>query len=82
MRNHGLPRTRLHDLRHLAASLYLAAGVDIAIVSKRLRHSCVGITSDTYAHLIGGIAFSRSEVARPAGFEPATFGLEVRRSIR
>lgn len=60
---HGLPRTRLHDLRHLAASLQLAAGVDIAVVSKRLRHSSVHITSDTYGHLIGGIGRDAAERA-------------------
>ena len=47
----GLPRVRLHDLRHLAATLMLAAGVPLALVSKTLRHSKVGITADLYAHL-------------------------------
>jgi integrase len=35
----GLKPQPLHMLRHLAASLLIAAGVDIAIVSKRLGHS-------------------------------------------
>lgn len=47
----GLPRVRLHDLRHLAATLMIAAGVPLALVSKTLRHSKVGITSDIYGHL-------------------------------
>jgi integrase len=59
----GLPATRLHDLRHLAASLQLAAGVDIAIVSKRLRHSSIGITSDTYGHLVGTVGRDAAERA-------------------
>jgi integrase len=37
----GLRRVRLHDLRHGAASLRLAAGVDIAVVSKTLGHSSI-----------------------------------------
>jgi integrase len=41
----GLPGCRLHDLRHLSASLQLAAGVDIAVVSKRLGHSALSFTS-------------------------------------
>ena len=49
----GLPPCRLHDLRHLSASLQLAAGVDIAVVSKRLGHSALSFTCDTYCHLIG-----------------------------
>lgn len=56
---HGLPKITLHKLRHLAASLQIAAGVDIGIgigiVSKRLRHSSIKITNDTYGHLIGSV---------------------------
>ena len=51
----GLRRIRLHDLRHGQASLMLAAGIDMAIVSKRLGHSTITITSDTYSHLLGGV---------------------------
>jgi integrase len=47
----GLRQVRLHDLRHGAASLMLSAGVPMAIVSKMLRHSSIGITVDTYHHL-------------------------------
>jgi integrase len=47
----GLPRVRLHDLRHLAATLMLASGVPLAVASKMLRHSQVGITADLYGHL-------------------------------
>nr|WP_173079134.1 site-specific integrase [Phytohabitans rumicis] len=60
---HGLPRISLHKLRHLAASLQLAAGVDIAIVSKRLRHSSIKITNDTYGHLIGTVGRDAAEAA-------------------
>lgn len=52
----GLRQVRLHDLRHGAASLMLAAGVPMAIVSKMLRHSSIGITVDTYGHLSEGTA--------------------------
>ncbi|WP_408909597.1 tyrosine-type recombinase/integrase [Streptomyces solicavernae] len=50
-----LRRVRLHDLRHGQASLMLAAGVEMATVSKRLGHSGIAITSDTYSHLLGGV---------------------------
>src|SRR6266545_2206137 len=49
---HGLPTISLHKLRYLPASLQIAAGVDTAIVSKRLRHSSIKITNDTYGHMI------------------------------
>lgn len=48
-------RVRLHDLRHGAASLMIAAGVDIAIVSKVLRHSTIKLTVDSYGHLLPGV---------------------------
>jgi len=60
---HGLPKISLHKLRHLAASLQIAAGVDIAIVSKRLRHSSIKITNDTYGHLIGTVGRDAAEAA-------------------
>jgi hypothetical protein len=45
-------RRRLHDLWHGSASIMLAEGADIAIVSKRLRHSGIAITVKNYAHLL------------------------------
>ncbi|WP_158862013.1 site-specific integrase [Leifsonia sp. AG29] len=47
-----LPKIRFHDLRHLHASLLIAAGVPLAVISKRLGHSTISITSDLYGHLL------------------------------
>lgn len=41
-----------HELRHTAASLMLAAGVDLKHVSERLGHSSIRVTADVYAHLL------------------------------
>lgn len=49
----GVPVIRFHDLRHLSASLQIAAGVSMAVVSKRLGHSTIGVTVDIYGHLLG-----------------------------
>lgn len=46
-----LPHVRFHDLRHGAASLMLAQGVPLKVVSETLGHSGIAITADTYAHL-------------------------------
>ncbi len=46
----GLPRIRLHDLRHLHGTLLLARGVDLATVSARLGHSSKAFTLQTYIH--------------------------------
>jgi len=45
-----LPRIRLHDLRHLHATLLLAQGIDIATVSARLGHSSKAFTLSVYTH--------------------------------
>lgn len=47
----GLPHVRFHDLRHGAASLMLAEGTPMKVVSDTLGHSTITITADTYAHL-------------------------------
>ena len=48
----GLPRIRVHDLRHSYASAALVAGVSAKVVSDRLGHSTIAITLDTYSHVL------------------------------
>jgi integrase len=48
----GLPKVRFHDLRHSAATLLLSRGVNPKIVSEMLGHARVGITLDTYSHIL------------------------------
>jgi integrase len=43
---------RIHDLRHLHASLLLREGLSLADVSKRLGHANVHVTASIYAHAI------------------------------
>jgi integrase len=50
LRRAGLRRIRVHDLRHTAASMLIAAGVDVATVSKVLGHANPSITLGVYAH--------------------------------
>jgi integrase len=47
-----LPRIRLYDLRHTHASHLLQAGVHPKVVQERLGHAKIGITMDTYSHLM------------------------------
>lgn len=51
----GLPLVRFHDLRHSAATLMLAQGVNPKIVSEMLGHASVVLTLDTYNHVMPGI---------------------------
>src|SRR5262245_54546149 len=46
-----LPHLRFHDLRHSAASLLIAAGVELVEVSMLLGHSELRVTADLYSHL-------------------------------
>jgi integrase len=47
----GLPRVRLHDRRHTAATLMLEAGVPANVASERLGHSSIAIAIDHYSHV-------------------------------
>jgi integrase len=48
----GVPRKRLYDLRHSAATIALAAGVPPKVVSEQLGHASTAFTLDTYAHVL------------------------------
>jgi len=51
----GLPHLRFHDLRHSHATQLLRLGIHPKIVSERLGHSTIGITLDTYSHVMPGM---------------------------
>ncbi len=55
VRKAELPHIRLHDLRHTHATLMLKAGVHPKVVSERLGHANIGITLDTYSHVLPGL---------------------------
>lgn len=50
-----LPRIRLHDLRHTHATLLLAAGEPVKVVSERLGHANAMITLTVYQHVHPGM---------------------------
>lgn len=50
-----LPAIRFHDLRHTNATLMLGQGVHPKVVQERLGHSQVGITLNTYSHILPGM---------------------------
>lgn len=48
----NLPPLRLHDLRHLHATLMLKDGIHPKVVSERLGHSNIATTMDIYSHVL------------------------------
>ena len=55
IRRLDIRQIRFHDLRHSHATHLLRAGVHPKVVSERLGHSRVGITLDTYSHVLPGM---------------------------
>ena len=50
--NSKISHFRLHDLRHYCASLLLAQGVQLKIVSEILGHAQLSTTADIYTHIL------------------------------
>ena len=47
----GIPRIRIHDLRHSHASLLIELGYSPLLISERLGHESIETTLQTYSHL-------------------------------
>jgi integrase len=74
----GLPPVRFHDLRHGAASLYKAAGVDTKPISAMLGHSRTSFTDATYVLVFPEVAKAAAEAA--AAVVPRVSGRADKRS--
>lgn len=57
----GVPRIRLHDVRHTHGTLLIKAGVPVKVVSERLGHGNPAFTIETYQHVLPGM---QAEAAR------------------
>jgi len=57
----GLPPIRLHDLRHGAATLLLAAGHDMKVIQETLGLSSITIAADTYTSVLPQLARKSAE---------------------
>ncbi|SQD96286.1 Integrase [Parafrankia sp. Ea1.12] len=57
----GLPRVRLHDLRHGAVSMLIAVGIPLPVVSKLVGHASTKTTGDLYGHLVEGTAVAAAD---------------------
>jgi len=57
----GLPPIRFHDLRHGAASMLLAAGVEPKVISQMLGHATVAFTMDVYTEVAEELAAAAAD---------------------
>jgi integrase len=82
VRQLGLPKIRLHDLRHSHASMALAAGVNPKVVSERLGHASVAFTLDTYSHAIPALEEEAAEriAALVGGSQRLAFAIRLQRA--
>lgn len=60
----GNPVITAHSLRHTHCSILLYQGVDINYISKRLGHSSVIETSNTYSHIIDELNQTQNDYTR------------------
>ena len=57
----GLSYLRLHDLRHIHATMLLKTGAHPRIVQERLGHSSIATTLDIYSHTVPGMQKAAAE---------------------
>jgi len=66
----GLGPWHPHELRHTGASLMLAGGTPLHVVSEVLGHASIAITKDVYGHLAEGDKRSAAEAMTAVLFPP------------
>ncbi|MEU8974840.1 site-specific integrase [Streptomyces monashensis] len=64
----NMPPIRLHDLRHCAATLSLAAGIHMKKIQALLGHSRYSLTADTYTSVLP--QFEKAEAEAPVALVP------------
>jgi integrase len=58
----GVPALRIHDLRHIYASLARASGADLKTLQAIMGHSSITVTADLYSHLYDDDRWRRSSI--------------------
>ncbi|MEI2824979.1 MAG: tyrosine-type recombinase/integrase [Dermatophilaceae bacterium] len=76
-----LPVIRLHDLRHLHATLLLKAGVPVHDVAARLGHADPAITLRVYAHVLDDQASGAATTFENLVKGPAKLPIERQRPL-
>jgi integrase len=69
VRESGMRRIRLHDLRHTHVSILLKANVPPKVVSERLGHSSPAFTMTVYQHVLPGMQANAAALFSSAVFD-------------
>ena len=78
----GIRPIRLYDLRHTAATLAVAAGVSVKVISDQLGHASISFTLERYSHVLPSIqdeAAARVERMLMGSLPDASTHVPVRR---
>ena len=62
VRRPGVPKVRLHDLRHFHASFLLRSNTHPKVVQERLGHSSISVTFDTYSHSVPSLQREAADI--------------------
>ena len=57
IKQNGMKRIRVHDLRHSCASLLVAQGVQMKLIQQWLDHSNISTTANIYSHVDAASTF-------------------------
>jgi len=74
----GVPDVRVHDLRHTAASLWLATSADPKVVQRVLGHATAAMTLDLYGHLIDANLWQAARLIGGTSGAPEAAGEPIR----
>lgn len=72
----GLAPVRFHDLRHAAATLMLAAGTDLKVVSELLGHSTIATTANVYAGVLDSLKVDAADRMTRLMGRPVSVGVK------
>ncbi|WP_062434292.1 tyrosine-type recombinase/integrase [Herbidospora daliensis] len=79
VRESGLPPVRLHDLRHGAVTMALAAHVDLPVVQDQVGHASIVLTADTYTSVLPEL---QHEAARATAHQVMSAARRAARKVR